>query len=115
MYRNGFSRETGVWSTVVYGGQGKLPAGAFWSPTNTMFQLEPLQLPHSELRDIHCCCEPDLTCPSTLVSASRPPLDQPPSSSCRSPFRCMRRYGAACETAQRSAPPVGLTARFSAS
>ncbi len=26
----------------------------------------------------------------------------------------MRRYGAACETAQRSVPPVGLTDMFSA-
>jgi hypothetical protein len=29
------------------------------------------------LREYHCCCEPETTAPSTLVSAIRPPLDQP--------------------------------------
>jgi hypothetical protein len=101
--------------TRVYGGLGKLPAGAFVSPTNTMFQLDPVQLPISELRVSHCCCEPERTCPSILESAIRPPLDQPPSSRARLPRRCMRRYGAACDTAHRSVPPVGVTDRFSAS
>src|SRR4051812_14369302 len=79
-----------------------------------MFQLEPVQLPSWELRVSHCCWLPELTCPSILLSARSPPLDQPPSSSARVPRRCMRRYGAACETAQRSPPPAGLTDRFSA-
>src|SRR3954454_24921839 len=45
-YRNGFSRETGVDPSVVYGGLGKLCAGAPWTPENTMFQTEPVQLPN---------------------------------------------------------------------
>src|SRR6185436_1707703 len=44
-YRKGFSRTAGVTSTVVYGGVGKLFAGAPVVPTNTMFQLEPVQRP----------------------------------------------------------------------
>lgn len=68
-YRKGFSRVTGARSTVVYGGLGKVFAGAFCAPTKTMFQLEPVQLDHSVFRDSHCCCEPDLTCPSIFVSA----------------------------------------------
>src|SRR4051812_7586495 len=35
--RNGFSRTSGVEGTVVYGGLGKLCAGALRVPTNTMF------------------------------------------------------------------------------
>src|SRR5689334_15109691 len=57
--RKGFSRTTGVRSTVVIGGLGKLWAGAPWVPTKTMFQLAPVQLPKVSLRDSHCCCEPD--------------------------------------------------------
>ncbi len=79
-----------------------------------MFQLEPVQLPRVELRVIHCCCVPERTWPSILVSAMKPPLAQPPSSRARLPRTCMRRYGAAWETAQRSVPPVGFTERFSA-
>src|SRR3954466_1267084 len=84
-----------------------------------MFQTEPAQLPNSEFRENHCCCEPDTTRLSILVSANRPPLAQPspPLQSWISgaPLRCIRRYGAACATAQRSIWPLGgVTARFSA-
>src|SRR6266550_2700712 len=113
--RNGFSRITGVASIVVYGGLGKLFVGAPPVPTNTMFQFDPFQLPSVLLRVSHCCWLPDLTCPSTFESARKPPLDQPPSSSTRSPRMCIRRIGAACETAHRSKPPVGTTDIFSTS
>jgi hypothetical protein len=56
-------------ATVVYGGFGKLWPGAPCTPTKTMFQFEPVQLPIWLLRVYHCCCEPELTCPSILVSA----------------------------------------------
>lgn len=112
--RKGFSRTTGVRSTVVYGGLGKLVPGTPWLPTKTMFQLEPVQEPSWELRVSHCCWVPDLTWPSILVSAMKPPLDQPPSLSSRLPRTCIRRYEEACDTAQRSVPPVGVTERFSA-
>ncbi len=101
-------------STLVYAGLGKSPAGAFRAPTKTMFQLAPDQPPHSVLREIHCCWVPGSTFPSILESAMNPPLAQPPSSSRRSPRTCIRRYGAACDTAQRSAPEAGVTERFSA-
>src|SRR5882762_1715971 len=64
--RKGFSRITGATSIVVYGGSGKLFAGACRVPTNTMFQFDPVQLPSALLRVSHCCWLPDLTCPSTL-------------------------------------------------
>src|SRR5258706_6785186 len=101
---------------TVNGGVGKLCVGAPLTPTKTMFQTEPLQLPSSEFRVKYCCCEPEETLPSTLVSAMKPPLDQPwlRGSSCSAPAMCMRRKGAACETAQRSLPPVGMTFIFSA-
>src|SRR5580765_5480960 len=103
----------GTESIVVYGGSGKLSAGAPRVPTKTMFQFAPFQLPSSLSRVSHCCWLPDLTCPSTLESARKPPLDQPPSSSTRSPRMCIRRIGAACETAHRSKPPAGTTDMFS--
>ena len=103
----------GATSILVYGGSGKLFAGARSVPTNTMFQFDPVQLPSALLRVSHCCWLPDLTCPSTLESARKPPLDQPPSSSTRSPRMCMRRIGAACDTAHRSKPPLGTTDMFS--
>lgn len=99
---------------MVWGGLGKVVPGTPWLPTKTMFQLAPVQLPSWELRVNHCCWLPELTCPSIFVSARRPPLDQPLSSRARLPRRCIRRYAAACETAQRSLPLVGLTDRFSA-
>src|SRR6267378_3673112 len=83
--RNGFSRITGAASIVVYGGSGKLFDGACSVPTNTMFQFDPFQLPSALLRVSHCCWLPDLTSPSTFESARKPPLDQPPSSSTKSP------------------------------
>src|SRR6185369_7268183 len=111
--RKGFSRITGADGSVVYGGSGKLCAGAFFVPTNTMFQFAPFQLPSSLFRVSHCCWLPDRTSPSTFESARNPPLDQPPSSSTRSPRMCTRRIGAACDTAHRSNPPAGFTDRFS--
>nr|BFE72215.1 hypothetical protein GCM10020092_055160 [Actinoplanes digitatis] len=83
-------------------------------PTKTWFQFEPDQEPSCELRVIHCCWEPDWICPSIFVSDIQPPEDQPPSESARLPRTCMRRYGAACETAHRSSPPGGVTERPSA-
>jgi hypothetical protein len=61
MYRYGFSSDVGVWLTVVYGGLGKLWAGTPVSPTNTMFQFEPVQLPSWSLRMMNCCWVPELT------------------------------------------------------
>ena len=46
-------------------------------PTKTMFQLEPVQLFQSLLREIHCCWEPESTLPSTRVSDIQPPEAQP--------------------------------------
>src|SRR5262245_56916050 len=103
-YMNGFSRTTGVCATTVCDGLGKCGGGAPVTPVNTMFHTEPDQLPNSLLRENHCCWDPETTAPSTLVSAMKPPLDQP-SPPFQSwiwfplPRRCMRRYGAACETA----------------
>src|SRR5689334_14559098 len=48
--RKGFSRITGATSIVLYGGSGKLLAGACRVPTNTMFQFDPVQLPSALLR-----------------------------------------------------------------
>src|SRR5882757_11002615 len=83
-----------------------------------MFQLEPVQLPNVSLRDSHCCCEPDCTCPSTTLSARNPPLDHwlPGGLGHRdmSPLTCTRRIGPACATAQRSRPSGGTMLRFSA-
>ena len=75
-----------------------------------MFQLEPVQLCHSLLREIHCCCEPESTLPSMRESEIQPPLAQPRFWwSTRSPRMCMRRKGTACETAHCMVPPVGVT------
>ena len=84
-------------------------------PTKTMFQLAPVQLPHSLLREIHCCCGPAPTLPSMSESDIHPPLAQPPFW-CRtmSPITCIRRKGAACETAHCIVPlfpPLGVTAK----
>src|SRR5882724_5235148 len=104
----------GAEPTVVNGGDGKLCPGTPESPTKTWFQFDPLQLPIAELRVRNCCCEPDWICPSILESAMKPPDDQPPSESARLPRTCIRRYGAACDTAQRSSPSPGVTERPSA-
>ena len=102
-------------STVVYGGFGKLWPGAPCTPANTMFQFDPFQLPIWSSREIHCCCEPEFTEPVTTLSARKPPLDQPLSSSCRLPRTSTRRSGAAWETAQVSVPDGGTISMFSAS
>src|SRR5215471_17872725 len=100
----------GVRSTLVYGGLGHSPAGGCGTPTKTMFQFAPVQLPHSLLREIHCCCGPAPTFPSTIESDIQPPLAHPPFwCSTMSPFTCIRRNGAACETAHCIVPPLGVT------
>src|SRR5687768_9898031 len=58
-YRYGFSRLTGVVSSVVYGGDGKpASSGAPTVPANTWFHTPLDQLPSSLLRVSHCCCDP---------------------------------------------------------
>ena len=89
---------------------GHSPCGGCGTPTNTMFQFAPVQLPHSLLREIHCCCGPAPTLPSTTVSDIHPPLAQPPFwCSTMLPRTCMRRNGTACDTAHCIVPPVGVT------
>src|SRR5437899_4911256 len=80
-----------------------------------MFHEPPFQLPHSVLRENHCCWDPEFTCPSIRESAMNPPLDQPPSHKFKAPLTCTRRIAVACETAQILVPPstVGVTLRFS--
>ena len=53
-------------------------SGGCGTPTKTMFQLAPVQLRHSLLREIHCCCGPASTLPSMSESDIQPPLAQPP-------------------------------------
>src|ERR1039458_2842731 len=80
-----------------------------------MFQLAPVQLPHSLLREIHCCWLPDPTLPSTRESDIQPPLAQPLFWwSTMLPRTCMRRKGTACETAHCMTPVGGVTDRPSA-
>src|SRR5580692_2260436 len=106
--RNGFSRTTGVFATVVYGGKGHAPSGGCTTPTNTMFQFDPVQLFQSQFREIHCCWLPEPTLPSTSESDIHPPLAQPLCwCSTTSPRTCMRRSETACETAHCIVPPVG--------
>ena len=72
--RYGFSRLTGVVSSVVYGGFGKpASAGAPTTPAKTWFQTPFDQLPISLLRVSHCCCDPLTTVPA-FESAMKPPL-----------------------------------------
>src|SRR5215472_18038794 len=108
----GFSRSTGVWPIVVKDGFGKCCAGAFAVPTNTMFHTLPTQLPHVSLRDIHCCCEPELTWPLIRESARKPPLEKPSpvGSSFRLPRMSTRRIDAPCDTAHVSVPLLGVIA-----
>src|SRR5882724_4674456 len=120
MYRYGFSSEVGVWFTVVYGGLGKLWAGTPVSPTNTMFQFEPVQLPSLSLRMMNCCWVPELTWPVTTESLMKPPEDQllvvlpeVSSSSTRFPSICTRRIGSACDTAHSVLPEDGSMVMFS--
>src|SRR6478736_3312131 len=73
-YRNGFSRETGVFSTVVYGGSGNpASSGAPTTPEKTWFHTPLLQPSTSLLRVSHCCCEP-LIVKGRCESATKPPL-----------------------------------------
>src|ERR1700686_1799358 len=106
--KNGFSRTTGVCAPFGYGGSGHAPAGGCPTPTNPMFQFDPVQLFQSQLREIHCCWLPESTFPSTSESDIQPPLAQP---RCwcrtRSPRTCMRRSDTACETAHCIVPPAG--------
>src|SRR3984893_7034938 len=108
-WRNGFSRTTGVCAIAVYGGLGQAPSGGCTTPTNTMFQFEPVQLFQSQLREIHCCWLPESTLPSTNESDIHPPLAHPRfCCSTRSPRTCTRRSDTACETAHCIAPPAGF-------
>lgn len=56
-------------SSVVYGGSGKLCAGAPSTPENTMFQTAFCQPPTEESRVYHCCWEYGPTVPSMRLSA----------------------------------------------
>src|SRR5689334_10554624 len=72
--RYGFSRLTGVVSSVVYGGDGNpASAGAPTTPEKTWFQTPFDQLATSLLRVSHCCCEP-LVVAGSFESAMKPPL-----------------------------------------
>ena len=67
--RYGFSRITGVVATVVYGGLGKLCAGAPCTPTKTLFQTAFWLLPMLESRVNHCCWENGCSAPMIRLSA----------------------------------------------
>ncbi|MFD1147709.1 hypothetical protein [Saccharothrix hoggarensis] len=72
--RNGFSRLSGVVSSVVYGGVGNdASSGAPSTPENTWFHTPFDQLVTSLSRVSHCCCEP-LTTDGMRESAMKPPL-----------------------------------------
>src|SRR5882762_5648469 len=96
---------------------GQVPEGGLVTPTNTMFQFCPLQLPQTSFLESHCCCVMELTVESTLESARNPPLDQAPLSvfaRFRFPLICMRRRAVPWDTAHVIVLPlVGVTARFS--
>src|SRR6202789_3419844 len=99
----------GVSAILVYGGTGHSPAGGLGTPTKTMFQFAPVQLPHSLFLEIHCCCGPAPTLPSISESDIHPPLAHPPFwCSTISPRTCIRRNGTACETAHCIVPPAGV-------
>src|SRR3954454_23431868 len=72
--RNGFSRERGVVSRVVYGGSGYDCAGAPCTPAKTWFQTPLLHPPTALLRTRYCCWEPLTTVPVNSESAMKPPL-----------------------------------------
>ncbi len=72
--RYGFSRLSGVVSSVVYGGSGNpASSGAPTTPANTWFHTALDQLSTSLLRVSHCCCEPFVVAGSR-ESAMKPPL-----------------------------------------
>ena len=54
---------------MVYGGFGKLCAGAPCTPENTMFQTPLIQPPIVLSRVYHCCCEYGPTVPMIRLSA----------------------------------------------
>ena len=62
---------------MVYGGEGKLLAGAPSTPEKTMFHTPLVQPPMVLSRVYHCCWEYGPTVPSILLSAMHPPLAQP--------------------------------------
>ncbi len=68
---------TGTGLTTVCEGLGKCGDGAPMTPAKTMFHTDPVQNPNSAFLEKYCCCEPDVASESTLVSARKPPLDQP--------------------------------------
>src|SRR3954470_10695475 len=79
-----------------------------------MFQTPPDQLPHWALREKYCCCEPEVTWPSILLSARKPPLELPESASATGPRTWTRRSAAPWETAHISIWPAGgAMVRFS--
>src|SRR5512135_1151477 len=78
MYRNGFSRVTGLVSSVVYAGglYGTDPndcAGAPTTPEKTWFQTALDQPPMLLSRTRNCCCDPLMMKP-VWESAMKPPL-----------------------------------------
>src|SRR5579862_5977718 len=105
----------GAVAIFVNGGLGHSPSGGWFTPTKTMFQLEPVHWFHSTFREIHCCCVPESTVPSMRLSESQPP-DAQPCSWCntRLPATCIRRRATACETAHCIVPAVGWTMKPSA-
>ena len=71
--RYGRSRLTGVAARVVYGGFGKVWAGAPRTPENTWFHTALLQPPTTPSRVSHCCWDPLMT-NAVRESAMKPPL-----------------------------------------
>src|SRR5580704_167242 len=102
---------------TVYFEPGQVPEGALETPTNTMFQFCPDQLPQISFLESHCCCVMESTLESTLESAMKPPLEYAPASvsdKFKFPSICIRRREVPCDTAHVIVPPlVRLTAIFS--
>src|SRR5271156_4200276 len=103
MYKNGFSRLTGVVASTVLAlapvPNGLLCAGAPVTPEKTKFHTFPEKLAMELLRVYHCCWEQAFTTPVTKVSLVNPPLAKPQLVfvSSRPPLTYMRRKGAPCE------------------
>src|SRR5918912_207649 len=73
--RYGASRDTGFVASVVYGGFGKLCAGAPTTPANTWFQTPFVHESTSLFRTRNCCCDPfNTTLSLNFESAAKPPL-----------------------------------------
>src|SRR5262245_47094060 len=62
-YRNGLSLLTGAVARVVYGGLGKVCAGAPFTPAKTWFHTALDQGPMLLLRTRNCCCDPLVMAP----------------------------------------------------